>query len=491
MLLLDRSGTTAPRASERRVTALVLGAALLVMLGARLLYLHVPLGIDEGGVAWIAKAWGTGGHGSIYGAYWLDRPPLLVALYKLAVYGGDVGVRLLGALAAAGLVTLTTLVARAVAGDRAARLAAVLSAAMAGSVALAAVYTPAELLASVPACGSILCLLAAGRRGQLRWFAAAGFLAVTAVLVKQSFLDAGFAGAVFLAWTIARGWRGGLRSAGAYAAGALVSIAAVGVWLAVAHVAPGTLVYALFGFRVHALQVLSASQAPLHVRLHTLLAPGALSGMFVVLLIAPAGLRALARRDRATAVTFGAWLAAGCFGVLAGGSYWPHYLIQLVAPACVLTGAALARVRPLRGKAVAGALATLAIVGSVVAEPSKATIQQRGGVLSAANYLRAHARPGDTQYVLYARANVDYYAGLPSPFPFAWSLIIRAYPGATTRLLHLLDSPQRPTWIVGWQGPGWWGLDPHHAIAHALKRQYRLAARVDGHPIYHRRSPSP
>jgi hypothetical protein len=54
-----------------------------------------------------------------------------------------------------------------------------------------------------------------------------------------------------------------------------------------------------------------------------------------------------------------------------------------------------------------------------------------------------------------------------------------------------LDSPQRPTWIVGWQGPGWWGLDPHHAIARALKRQYRLAARVDGHPIYHRRSPSP
>ena len=52
---------------------------------------------------------GHGGHGSLYGAYWLDRPPLLVALYKLAVTGGAVGIRVLGALAALALVAATTL----------------------------------------------------------------------------------------------------------------------------------------------------------------------------------------------------------------------------------------------------------------------------------------------------------------------------------------------------------------------------------------------
>ena len=51
----------------------------------------------------IARQW-PGGHGSLYGAYWLDRPPLLVALYKLAVLGGDAGVRVLGAVAALALV---------------------------------------------------------------------------------------------------------------------------------------------------------------------------------------------------------------------------------------------------------------------------------------------------------------------------------------------------------------------------------------------------
>jgi hypothetical protein len=108
-----------------------------------------------------------------------------------------------------------------------------------------------------------------------------------------------------------------------------------------------------------------------------------------------------------------------------------------------------------------------------------------------ARYVREHARPGDTQYVMYARANVGYYTGLPSPYPYAWSLIVRAHPGASARLLHLLRSPQRPTWIVRWQKPSSWHLDPTGQIARELRVHYRLIARVHGHRIYHRRSPSP
>ena len=72
--------------------------ALTVLL--RLPYLTVPFGPDEGGLSFIARQWGSG-HGSLYGAYWLDRPPLLLALFKLAVAGGTLGVRALGAVAAA------------------------------------------------------------------------------------------------------------------------------------------------------------------------------------------------------------------------------------------------------------------------------------------------------------------------------------------------------------------------------------------------------
>jgi hypothetical protein len=92
---------------------------------------------------------------------------------------------------------------------------------------------------------------------------------------------------------------------------------------------------------------------------------------------------------------------------------------------------------------------------------------------------------------MYAKANAGYYAGLPSPYPYAWSLLVRAHPGAMPRLLHLLQSPRRPTWTVGWQTPDQWQLDPRHAIADALHAHYRVVARVKGHPIYHRTSSPP
>jgi Dolichyl-phosphate-mannose-protein mannosyltransferase len=497
MLLLDRE-TTAPRPAsavavdgERRGTRLVLAAALLLCLGLRLPYMNFPLGTDEGGVAFIAKAWGTGGHGSLYGAYWLDRPPLLVALYKLAVPGGAVGIRVLGALAALALVAATTVLARAVAGHHAARVAALLSAGLAGSIALTAVFTPAELLAAAPACASVVCLVAAHRRGQARWLVGAGLLAVTAALIKQSFLDAGFAGAIFLIATSLRDRRPRLRWAGAYTAGVLIGLVPVAAWLYAAHVSPGSLVYAVIGFRVDALHALAASTLPLHVRVKSLIVPGELSGLFVVLVVALRGIWTL-RGDGVLAVTLVAWLAAGAVGVLGGGSYWPHYLIQLLAPASLLAGAALAGLhRRVRTAAVVSFVA-IAVIGTVGAAPIVRAARQRGGVVDVASYVRTHARPGDTQYVMYAKANAGYYTGLQSPYPYAWSLLVRAHPGAMPRLLHLLRSPRRPTWIVGWQKPNRWQLDPRHAVAHALHTRYRVVAHVHGHPIYHRTSsPTP
>ena len=205
-------------------------------------------------------------------------------------------------------------------------------------------FTPAELLAAVPAVGSIGCLVAAHRRGQARWLVGAGLLAVTAALIKQSFLDAGFAGAVFLVASSVRDRRPRLRWAAAYAAGALIPLVAVAAWLlAGARLAPGassTRSSASGSTRCTRSRPRTSRST---IRVHSLLAPGR-------------GLRPLrrarrrARRprgrcagDRVLAVTLAAWLAAGAVGVLGGGSYWPHYLIQLVAPASLLAGAALAR----------------------------------------------------------------------------------------------------------------------------------------------------
>src|SRR5687767_11003629 len=70
-----------------------LAGCLLIALLLRAPYLSVPLGRDEGGLSFIARQWDGG---SLYGDYWVDRPPLLLVLFKLAVLGGDDGVRVLG-----------------------------------------------------------------------------------------------------------------------------------------------------------------------------------------------------------------------------------------------------------------------------------------------------------------------------------------------------------------------------------------------------------
>jgi hypothetical protein len=93
---------------------------------------------------------------------------------------------------------------------------------------------------------------------------------------------------------------------------------------------------------------------------------------------------------------------------------------------------------------------------------------------------------------MYARPNVVYYAGLPQPYPYLWSLMVRVRPGARPRLQQLLSSARRPTWLVKWQAPASWNLDPDGKLERALASGYRLAAVVCTFPVYIRDDyPSP
>ncbi len=488
----NRPGAPAPATADpRRGNRLALAGALLLALALRAPYLGAALGVDEGGIAYIARHWGSG-HGSLYGSYWLDRPPLLVLAFKAAVLGGDLGVRALGAAAALALVLAVTLLGRAVGGDRVGRSAGLLAALLTGSVALAAVFTPAELLAAVAAGFSVLCLVLAHRRRTVRWVLAAGLLAVSAALVKQSFLDAGVAGLAFLTASALndRGVR--WRWPVAYLAGGLIPLAALIGWQVAAHLPDGGILYAMFGFRLDALHTLSGSDIPLHVRIANLLLPAVGSGLVLAIPVAVAGVRSM-RGDRVLLATFAAWMAGATAGVLGGGSYWPHYLIQLVAVVSVAAALALAAAPP----RVRGATLTTATVLAVVLVGGGGYVHAHPlhqADLAVAGYVRAHARPGDTQYVMYARADIAYYDGLRTPYPYMWSLMIRAHPGAVGQLQRLLASPSRPTWLIQWQDVGHWKLDPEGVTAALVLRDYRRAATICGYPIYVRRDrpiPSP
>jgi len=475
---LKLSGTL----TERRRTLWALGGCLLLVLLLRVPYLSTPLGRDEGGIAYVASHWSSGG-GSLYGTYWLDRPPLLVGLYKIAVLGGDRGVRALGALAALALVAGIALLGRAVGGPRTGRIAGLLAAMLAGSVSIQAVYTPGELLAAVPSTLSVLCLVLAHRSRQARFIIAAGALSVGAALVKQSFLDAGVAGVAFLAVSVALDREVRLRWPLAYAAGAAVPFGALLIWLVAAQLSLGTFVYTLFGFRLDLLHTLAASDIPLHVRLAELEEPAWDSGLLLVLAVAVVGLYHL-RRDRVLAVTFIAWLAAATVGVLGGGSYFAHYLIGLVPVGCVAAAVVIAAARTPICVAMLGAFAALALTTAYDGAAQVANHTPHRRELAVGRYVRDHARPGDTQYVLYARANVVYYAGLPQPYPYLWSLMVRVRPGARAELRRLLASNRRPTWLVQWHDAGRWQLDPGGGTNRLLARGYRLAAFVCDLPIY-------
>jgi len=459
-----------------------LGGCLLLALVLRAPYLSTPLGRDEGGLSYIAQHW-PGGHGSLYGSYWVHRPPLLILLFKAAALGGQDGVRVLGALAAVALVIGVTMLARAAEGPRAGWIAGLLAALLSGSVSIGSIFTPGEQLAVVPSTFSVLCLILAHRSREARFLFAAGALAVGAALIKQSFLDAGVAGVAFIAVSAASDREVRVRWPLAYAAGAGIPLAALLVWLAATHHSVGYFVYTLFGFRLQLLNTLAGSDIPLHVRLQKLQEPAWDSGLIIALVAALVGLRAL-RHDRVLVVTFIAWLAAATVGVLGGGSYFAHYLIGLVPVSCVGAAVVLARARPLIRALVLAAVLVVALSAAREGVVFESHHPLRRSEVAVARYVRDHARAGDTDYVMYSRPNVVYYAGLRHAYPYMWSLMVRAKPGALAELERLLGSRERPTWVVQWQDADQWGLDPDDRMDGFLARGYQLAAVVCGHAIF-------
>jgi membrane protein DedA with SNARE-associated domain len=467
--------------------------ALCVLLAVvlRAPFLGTPLGVDEGGLAFVAEHWRSHG-ASLYGDQWLDRPPLLLLTIRLAVEaGGAAGVRVLGALAAGALVVVTAALARAIGGARAGRCAAAATAVLASSVALNAVYTPAELLAAVPSAASVLCLVVALRTGRSRHLLVAGVFATSAALVKQSFLDAGLAGVVFLLgggrhMPVGRGRQALL----VWTAGAALPVLAVAVAGRGGYLRAGDLPYALLGFRLDALRTLAGGPLTFALAMGRLLLVAGASGLAFAAGVAATRVRRL-RSDPVVARTLAAWLIGGLAGVGAGGSYWPHYLIELVPAVAVVFALAVADMSPAVRRAAFGAAIAVAVATALGATAFVVASHPHRAERDVGRYIRAHARPGDTQYVLYARANVLYYGGLRTPFPYDWSLMMRARPGAREALYGLLASPRRPTWLVTWQDDDRWRLDRGGTVDALLGRYYRPAAVVDGHRVLRSTAVSP
>lgn len=451
---------------SRRVVGLATLAGLCVAP-----YAGRMLSPDEGGLLLLASQWSPGG--SLYGDYFVDRPPGLIALFRLAdLLGGSAwSVRALGVAAVVASVLLAGLLGRA------ARVSPTLPALTAALLVVSPLFggtvVNGELLGLPFLLGGCAAVITAARAERwLPWAALGGVLGAAGVLVKQSLLDVFVLAVVLL---LARRRYGALAVVAGAAAATLA--AAVGA-AALRGTAPGDLWEAVVVFRQQAAAVIAASA--------TGSTTARLGGMLLALLAtgAPLLVVALVRRGRASALLWPALavLAWELFVVLGGGSYWLHYLMGLVPGLVLLTAAAAQQVPP-PGRLLTTAYAVMAVstVAALAVVAVRPIERPEEPVIA---WLDRHADAGDTAVVAFGGPNILQETGLRSPYPDLWSLPVRVHDPELDVLAALLRSDGRPTWVVvAGRSLGSWGIDATVADA-VLDDHYALATTAGDWTIY-------
>ncbi|MCW2766569.1 MAG: hypothetical protein JWO11_2528 [Nocardioides sp.] len=488
---------TGPGLRFRRLGVAGIAAAAAL---AWLPFVGKQLSPDEGGFLLVASQWSPGT--SLYGDYWVDRPPLLIALFGLVDrLGGSVALRPIGI----GFVVVSVVVAGAL-GALASRPTAAWGALVPAAVAAIFLSTPlfgttevdGELLAVPFVLGGVAALLrsclADSRRSVFAWAMAAGALAAGAALIKQNVVDV-FVFAAVVTVQLARS-RPGRSAAGrlvAFGTGALVATAVAVAAATARGTRPGALWDAVIMFRFDAAAVIRASaNDATAARFHSLLLAFLFSGAPLVVAACAVRLRAtVASVDpparpvpdlRWPAAAVAAWEVAA---VAMGGSYWLHYLIGVVPGLVLLVVAAGQRPRSrssagLLGATVYAAIAAVAVVGWAAIHPP-----DNDADAQVVAYLRAHAAAGDSVVVGFGHPNIVADAGLTSPYSELWSLPVRVRDNQLAELTGVLEGPARPTWVVvSGDTLATWGVQPDTAQAQ-LEQRYRQVAALGGYLIYH------
>lgn len=472
------------------LAALVLGAVAL-----RLAWLGVPLEHDEAGYTLIGGQWHPGT--SLYGDYWVDRPPLLIAFFALGhALGGSQGVRLLGCVVAALTVLVSYGLGKVLLRGGGSPLWPAAAAAAFISTPMFQVTTVNGELIAVPlvlaGTLSVIRGVSSSQSERTRWWVAAGAFAAAACLVKQSFLDV----FVFAGSLVAAGWmsrsgglaRGRPRDLGWLAVGAVGAVAGVLLGSALLGTTPQGLWEAIVVFRVRAAGVLgnggSATNARTGAYPQTLLAAGALP------LVVPFVLRLVGRRPTPLMVAALCTILWEAVAVLLGQQAWSHYLIGLTP------GLVLAAALSLDGARWIAAWTRLSVCYAVAAALTVAIATHDAALAPSQNqvvgeWLHASARSGDQAVVLVGQPDILEAAGMGSPYEYMWSLPIAVEDPRLDVLLSTLEGPRAPVWVVQ-------NVSRRKALAKTrtvLEKRYVLQGRLCGYRIYLRagisRSPPP
>jgi 4-amino-4-deoxy-L-arabinose transferase-like glycosyltransferase len=481
----------------RPVRALACFLGLTVLL--RVWFLNFPLESDEGGFLMVAAQW-HGKGSALYTDQWVDRPPLLLLVFKLAdILGGHpVVVRLLAIAFALMTTTAAWWAGRVINGRRGAVAAGLVAASVGSMFAIDGYALTGECIAGafvMTSCALILHAKYAKVTPRIGIVLAlgAGVAASAAFLTKQNFVDAALFAFALLVFKPHKTWRMMI----AYAVGVAIPVLITGAW-AVSNQGPGLykLWVALFRFRQRSLNVIEDATlaAPLE-RLKWLGVLFIVTGLF---LLAWQLLLAARRVDgrHSLRIALVAMLVYDVVSILVGASWWSHYLLQLTA--VLSMGAALATKRkaPRRQTHYAPVIVmTTAVISTVIGIAMGISGNPKGGHDEiVGDFLRTASDPGDSVVLAYGAPSVIEVAGLSTPYRYSWSLPLRTRDPKLKDFVSVLRGPDAPTWLVEIGDFDWWGLDTPDFDAVRADR-YHVVATVCGHDIYlrndlHRSLPS-
>jgi 4-amino-4-deoxy-L-arabinose transferase-like glycosyltransferase len=457
-------------------------------------YVARPLRNDEGGYLLIARQWHTGGE-FMYGDYFVDRPPLLMLMFKVAsLTEWDQAIRVLAVPFVLVFVVAGWRAGTLLAGPAGGRWAAVVAAGIMCSPALAAEQADGELFGAALVMAAIALALSAwhadSRRRQVCWAAAAGAVAAAAPLIKQSLLEGLLllAGLVVLGyWSQGAARRRAVLLGGAGLVGALIPCALFLLWLAAAQIAPGDAWHDLVGSRGVAFDAIwSTGPDDSILRAGQLLVLGTVTGLLPVVVTWLLTARRGAGRGSVGAKLVTPLLVFGIVGIASGGAYWPPYLLQL-APVAVLAAGAMAPSASVPGAWMRGCgrmVVAAAVVGTLASNVVYATYPPGWHTQRVGEWLADSKATGDTGFVAYGLPSVLEAADMPSPYPHVWSAAMRTLDPDQDRLRATLAGPAAPAWIVQVNGLDAWGIDDGSRLRDLIKQRYRVVAEVCGHPVW-------
>ena len=417
---------------------------------------------DESGFLYVAQHWDPSST-SVFGPYFVDRSPILIAVFRLGdLLGGTPATRTLAALGCALLVLAVAALAREISlviqpegttADRVAAWSAVTAAALVASSVIEPANAKGELM-GIPLVVTALWLTLSGVRTGSMWrLGGAGILSMTAIGLKQNMTTGLVFGGVYLVASLLTGRlerRAFLRLTGAALAGALVPVLAVVVWARWTGVSLGDVWYAFYGFRADASQALAHGADPeASTRALSLVKRVARSGLAGFAVLFALRVRPLWRADAAlTAAALSLLLTDGAFLALSG-SWWRSYLFLLVPGTAVFVAIVFAADRV--GRSWVRLLTTYTVVTTVIGAGI-----WLGEIVHPARHddpwatglgIAAAADPGDT-IIAPGRPDLTAASGLRATYPYLWPLIQVTLDPDATLLASTLSGPDAPTWFV-------------------------------------------